>query len=131
MSKSTAPSAMHTSSSASHTQSFSLPQQSASTSGEGGLDLKTGKVVTSSLEDQFKAAFKLVDSLLQEAGVEKGIGGAYIIMALVLDMKNEALLMKFFKEIYPDSKPTFMTYAVAVVALEGMEVELQAEALVP
>ncbi|CAH0055932.1 unnamed protein product [Clonostachys solani] len=100
------------------------------TSGEGGLDQETGKLVTSSVEDQVRAAFKLVDRILKDAGVTRGVEGVYKWTALVLDMKNEAVLMKVFNELCPNTKPTFMTFAVAGLALEGMEVELQAEALI-
>jgi enamine deaminase RidA (YjgF/YER057c/UK114 family) len=98
------------------------------TSGEAGLDLTTGKLVTSSLEAQIRAAFELLDCVLKGAGVGKGVGGAYKITALVLDMANEQHLMHAFHELYPGHRPTFMTFAVAGLALEGMEVELQAEA---
>ncbi|OAA60375.1 Endoribonuclease L-PSP/chorismate mutase-like protein [Niveomyces insectorum RCEF 264] len=101
------------------------------TSGEGGLDLATGELVTSSLEAQIRAAFALVDQVLKTAGATKGLADAYKFTALLLDMKDEALLMKVFNELCPDNKPTFMTYAVAGLALEGMRVELQAEASIP
>lgn len=100
------------------------------TSGEPGLDLESGKLVTSSIDAQFRAAYDTVDAVLKHAGVEKGIKGAHKFTALLLDMKDEELLMKIWRERYPGHKPVFMAFAVKQLGMEGMRVELRAEAII-
>ncbi|KAL2418214.1 hypothetical protein ABEF95_004695 [Exophiala dermatitidis] len=100
------------------------------TSGEPGLDLKTGELVTSSLRAQFNAAYDTVESVLKHAGVEKGIRGAHKFTALLLDMKDEELLMRIFRERYAGHEPVFMAFGVKQLGMEGMMFELRAEAVI-
>ncbi|OJJ01964.1 hypothetical protein ASPVEDRAFT_83485 [Aspergillus versicolor CBS 583.65] len=82
------------------------------TSGEPGLDLKTGQLVTESLEAQFRAAFDTVDVVLKNAGVTNGLRGAY-------KFTNAApVILRFF-----------MAFGVKELAMEGMKVEIRAEAV--
>jgi enamine deaminase RidA (YjgF/YER057c/UK114 family) len=100
------------------------------TSGEPGLDLETGNLVTSSTEAQFRAAYDTVEAVLKDAGVEKGIKGAHKFTALLLDMKDEELLVKIWRERYPSHTPFFMAFGVAQLGMEGMRVELRDEAII-
>lgn len=100
------------------------------TSGEPGLNLKTGELVTSSVEAQFHAVYDTVEAVLKNAGVEKGIRGAHKFTALLLDMKDEELLMKIWRERYPGHTPVFMAFGVKQLGMEGMRVELRAEAII-
>ncbi|GKZ51759.1 hypothetical protein AbraIFM66951_007064 [Aspergillus brasiliensis] len=100
------------------------------TSGEPGLNLQTGELVTDSLEAQFRAAYDTVDAVLKHAGVTNGNFGAYKFTALLLDMQNEELLMSIWRERYPGHTPVFMAFGVKQLGMEGMQVELRAEAIV-
>ncbi|KAL1851531.1 hypothetical protein Plec18167_002769 [Paecilomyces lecythidis] len=99
-------------------------------SGEPGLDLKTGKLVTSSPEAQVHAAYDTVEAVLKNAGVEKGIRGAHKFTALLIDVKYEEVLMKVWRERYPGHMPVFMAFGVKQLGMEGMLVELRAEAII-
>jgi enamine deaminase RidA (YjgF/YER057c/UK114 family) len=100
------------------------------TSGEPGLDLKTGELVTSSPEAQVNAAYDTIDLVLKNAGVEKGIRGAHKFTALLIDTKYEDVLMSTWRERYPGHKPVFMAFGVRQLGMEGMIVELRAEAII-
>lgn len=100
------------------------------TSGEPGLDVKTGELVTSSLEDQFNAAYDTVEMVLRNAGVARGIRGAHKFTALLLDMKDEELLMSIWRQRYAGHTPVFMAFGVKQLGMEGMRVELRAEAII-
>ena len=100
------------------------------TSGEPGLDITTGELVTSSLEAQFNAAYDTVELVLKSAGVENGIRGAHKFTALLLDMADEELLMHIFRERYEGHAPVFMAFGVKQLGMEGMRVELRAEATI-
>ena len=100
------------------------------TSGEAGLDLRTGELVRSSLEAEFHAAFDCLDAVLKSAGVAEGIQATHKIVALLLDMGDEGLMMRIWREKYPEHRPTFVTFGVARLAIEGMHLELQGEAAV-
>ncbi|CAG9957081.1 unnamed protein product [Clonostachys rosea f. rosea IK726] len=99
------------------------------TSGEPGLDLDTGKVVTSSVEAQFRAAFNTVDAALKNAGVKKGIRAVYKFTVLMIDMKEEDILMQIWQEVAPGQQAVFMAFGVNHLGLEGMRIELRAEAI--
>lgn len=100
------------------------------TSGEPGLDLKTGELVTSSTEAQIHAVFDTVDAVLKHAGVEKGIRGAHKFTALLLDMADEGVLMKVFQARYSGHTPVFMAFGVKQLGMPGMRVEIRAEAII-
>lgn len=99
------------------------------TSGEPGLDLETGKVVTSSTEAQFRAAFNTVDAVLKGAGVKKGVKAVHKFTVLMIDMKEEDILMKIWQEVAPGQQAVFMAFGVNHLGMEGMRVELRAEAI--
>ncbi|CAH0045623.1 unnamed protein product [Clonostachys solani] len=99
------------------------------TSGEPGLDLDTGKVVTSSVEAQFRAAFNTVDAALKNAGVKKGIKAVHKFTVLMIDMKEENILMKIWQEVAPGQQAVFMAFGVNHLGMEGMRIELRAEAI--
>ncbi|CAG9951229.1 unnamed protein product [Clonostachys rosea f. rosea IK726] len=95
------------------------------TSGEPGLDLDTGKVVTSSVEAQFRAAFNTVDAALKNAGYQ----GSVQVTVLMIDMKEEDILMQIWQEVAPGQQAVFMAFGVNHLGLEGMRIELRAEAI--
>lgn len=100
------------------------------TSGEPGLNVKTGELVTSSPEAQINAAYDTIDLVLKNAGAEKGIFDAHKITALLIDTKYEDALMRIWRERYPGHTPVFMAFGVKQLGMEGMIVELRAEAII-
>jgi enamine deaminase RidA (YjgF/YER057c/UK114 family) len=114
----------------SHAATVPATAQIVITSGEPGLDLETGVLVTSSTEDQINAAYDTVNEVLKSAGVEAGIRGAHKFTALLLDMKDEETLMKVWRERFPGHTPVFMTFGVKQLSMGGMRVELRAEAII-
>ena len=100
------------------------------TSGTPGLDLETGEVITSSIEAQIDAAYNTMDAVLKSAGVEKGVRGAHKFTALLIDMKDEDLLIRSLRERYPGHSPVFMAFKVQELGMQGMRVELRAEAII-
>ncbi|CAI7626291.1 unnamed protein product [Penicillium manginii] len=89
-----------------------------------------GELVTSSPEAQVNAAYDTIDLVLKNAGVEKGIRGAHKFTALLIDTKYEDVLMSTWRERYPGHKPVFMAFGVRQLGMEGMIVELRAEAII-
>ncbi|KAJ5087221.1 hypothetical protein N7456_010837 [Penicillium angulare] len=100
------------------------------TSGEPGLDVNTGELVTSSPEAQVNAAYDTIELVLKNAGVKKGILGAHKFTALLIDTKYEDVLMRVWRERYPGHTPVFMAFGVRQLGMEGMIVELRAEAII-
>lgn len=94
-----------------------------------GLDLDTGKLVTSTLEDEFTAIFICLDAALQNAGVRRGVGDAHKITAYLIDPADEPTLQKIFRERYPGHSPAWGTAVVRAIVVPKMRAEVQAEAM--
>jgi len=117
---------------AGYSQAVSLPANSrvAITAGQPGIDLKTGNVVTTSLTDQIEAVFDTLDSALQAAGVKDGMHSAYKMTCFFMDMRDETAMLEIFRKRYPNTRPALVSVAVSGLALQGMFLEVQAEAVV-
>jgi enamine deaminase RidA (YjgF/YER057c/UK114 family) len=117
---------------AGYSQAVNFPANGriAVTAGQPGIDLKTGKLVTSSLEAQIEAAFDTVDSALKAAGASGGLATAHKMSIFYLDIRNEPVLMEIFKRRYPDTRPALLAIGTPTLAISGMHVEIQAEAVV-
>ena len=63
------------------------------TAGQAGIDLKTGKVVTTSAEAQISAAFDCVEAALKKAGVGKGLLAVHKFLTFMLDTDLEPVMM--------------------------------------
>ena len=115
-----------------YSQAVSLPASSrvAITAGQPGIDLKTGNLVTTSLTDQIEAVFDTLDSALQAAGVKDGMHSAYKMTCFFMDMRDEPAMLEIFKKRYPNTRPALVSVAVSGLALRGMFLEIQAEAVV-
>ncbi|KAL6242635.1 hypothetical protein RBB50_010281 [Rhinocladiella similis] len=100
------------------------------TSGTPGVDLATGEVVVSSNEAQIHAAYAAVEAVLRAAGVTNGVRGAHKFTALLIDMRDEELLIKILRDRYPGHTPVFMAFEVRRLGMDGMRVELRAEAII-
>ncbi len=99
------------------------------TAGQGGLDLQTGKVVTSSPEAQITAAFDAVESALKKAGVSKGLFAVHKFLSFMLDTDLEPLMMEIWRKRCPGHRPTWTCVGASKLCLPGMIVEIQAEAI--
>lgn len=101
------------------------------TTGHVGVDLKTGELVTSSIEAEFNAVFDCLDAALRNAGVEGGLADAHKLVAYFTRTEDEATLLGLFRGRYPGSTPTLTSVVVAGLVSPGMHVEVQAEAIAP
>ena len=101
------------------------------TTGHVGVDLKTGELVTSSIEAEFNAVFDCLDAALKNAGVEGGLADAHKLVAYFTREQDEATLLGIFRQRYPGSTPTLTSVVVAALVSPGMHVEVQAEAIAP
>ncbi|KAL1836111.1 hypothetical protein VTK73DRAFT_5201 [Phialemonium thermophilum] len=99
------------------------------TTGHVGVDLKTGNLVTSSLEDEFNAVFDCLDAALRNAGVDRGLAAAHKIAAYFVRAEDEALMLSLFRKRYPGHTPTWTSVVVAALVNPGMHAEVQAEAV--
>ncbi|KIW67906.1 hypothetical protein PV04_07121 [Phialophora macrospora] len=98
------------------------------TAGQAGIDLKTGKVVTSSPEAQISAAFDCVEAALKKAGVEKGLLAVHKFLTFMLDTDLEPVMMKIWRERCPGHRPTWTCVGSHKLCFPEMIVEIQAEA---
>ncbi|RFU32216.1 hypothetical protein B7463_g4107, partial [Scytalidium lignicola] len=105
-----------------------IPSQIVVTAGQPGLDLKTGKVVTTSAEDQISAAFDCVEAALTKAGVSKGLLGVHKFLTFMLDTDLEPVMMEIWRKRCPGHRPTWTCVGASKLCLPGMIVEIQAEA---
>lgn len=94
-----------------------------------GLDLNTGALVTSSLEDEFTAIFVCLDAALRNAGVQRGVGDTHKITAYLIDPADESTLQRIFRERYPGHSPAWGTAIVPAIVVPNMRAEVQAEAM--
>jgi enamine deaminase RidA (YjgF/YER057c/UK114 family) len=101
------------------------------TAGQPGIDLKTGQVVTSTLEDQIESVFDTLDSTLIETGVQGGMREAHKMTCFFIDMRNKSTMLEIFRRRYPGTRPALVSVAVPGLALRGMHLEVQAEAVCP
>jgi len=94
-----------------------------------GLDLNTGELIKSSIEDEFTAIFVCLDAALRNAGVGGGVGDAHKITVYLVNPSDEEVMQKIFRERYPGRSPAWATAIVAAIVLPGMHAEVQAEAM--
>jgi enamine deaminase RidA (YjgF/YER057c/UK114 family) len=99
------------------------------TAGQAGLDLKTGKLVETSISDQISAAFDCCDAALKSAGVKDGLAAAHRMASFFIDVRHDTIMMEIWRTRYPNRKPAWTSVGVASLVLSGMMVEIQAEAL--
>lgn len=119
------------SSSLATTATIPLSGKLAITTGHVGVDLKTGKLVNSSIEAEFNAVLDCVDAALQNAGASGGLGDAHKLVAYFTRAEHEDILLRLFKQRWPSATPTLTSVVVAALVNDGMHLELQAEAHVP
>lgn len=111
------------------TASVSLGGTLVVTTGHVGVDLKTGEMVTSSVEDEFNAVFDCLDAALRNSGVGLGLGKAHKVVAYLTRAEDEAKMLDIFRQRYPSHTPTWTSVVVASLVNPGMHAEVQAEAI--
>ncbi|KAI8724369.1 hypothetical protein NCS52_00005800 [Fusarium sp. LHS14.1] len=99
------------------------------TTGHVGVNLKTGELVTSSVEEEFNAVFDCIDAALRNAGVSKGVGSAHKLIAYFTRAEDEATMLALLRKRWPGYTPTLTSVVVAALVNPGMHLELQAEAI--
>ncbi|RMJ17844.1 hypothetical protein CDV36_002537 [Fusarium kuroshium] len=99
------------------------------TTGHVGVNLKTGELVTSSVEEEFNAVFDCIDAALRNAGVSKGLGSAHKLIAYFTRAEDEATVLALLRKRWPGHTPTLTSVVVAALVNPGMHLELQAEAI--
>ncbi|RSL52624.1 hypothetical protein CEP53_008021 [Fusarium sp. AF-6] len=99
------------------------------TTGHVGVNLKTGELVTSSVEEEFNAVFDCIDAALRNAGVSKGLGSAHKLIAYFTRAEDEATMLALLRKRWPGHTPTLTSVVVAALVNSGMHLELQAEAI--
>ncbi|KAI8722816.1 hypothetical protein NCS52_00426700 [Fusarium sp. LHS14.1] len=117
------------SSGCSHAAKIPLSGSLVTTAGQPGFDLKTCQLVTSSLRDEVSACFDCVEAALKSAGVSQGLAAVHKFTAFLIDMKVEETMMEVWRSRVPGHRPTWVTVGVAELAVMGMHLELQAEAV--
>jgi enamine deaminase RidA (YjgF/YER057c/UK114 family) len=113
-------------------QAVSIPAHArvVITAGQAGLDLRTGRLVETSVEDQISAAFDCVDAALRSAGVKDGLASAHKMVSYLLDVRDEPLMMEIWRRRYPERRPTWTAVGVASLCIRGMVIEIQGEATI-
>lgn len=94
-----------------------------------GLDLSTGALITSSIEDEFMAIFACLDAALHHAGIEGGVGDAHKITAYLVKPTDEPTMLQIFRERYSGRSPAWATVIVPAIVVPRMRAEVQAEAM--
>lgn len=114
----------------SHAAKIPLSGSLVVTSGQPGFDLQTGELVTTSLRDEIEACFNCVDAALKASDVKLGLAGVHKFTCFLTDVRHDALMMEIWNARMPDHHPTWATVGISALAIPGMHIELQAEAII-
>lgn len=112
----------------SHAAVIPTQRSLVTTSGQPGYDLKTGKLVTSSIRAEIEACFDCVEAALRSAGVKDGLKAAHKITTYLTDVRFDSEVLDVWRKRMADHKPTWVTIGVAALAVPGMNIEMTAEA---
>ncbi|PWI69174.1 hypothetical protein PCL_01559 [Purpureocillium lilacinum] len=100
------------------------------TSGQGGWD-KEGNIAVD-IEKQIETAFGNVLQALQAADSRIKFRHVYAIRSYHVDMESSFDVMTaLFKELFPNHRPVWTCIQIGKLGLEGMQVEIEAEAQIP
>lgn len=114
----------------SHSVRVPLRGSFITTAGQPGFDLKTGRLVTTSIRDEISACFNCLEAALRASNAPKGLCNAYKVTVYLLDVRHDPLVLEVWRERCPNHKPTMVTVGVASLAVAGMHVEMTADAIV-
>jgi enamine deaminase RidA (YjgF/YER057c/UK114 family) len=114
-----------------YSQAVSLPHGIIKVSGQGGWT-EDGTLVED-LQDHINLAFDNVEKVLKVAGATGGWNDVYLVRAFVVGLDSQTLeaVSKTVKEKWTSHKPVFTCVGVPALAIEGMRIEVEAEALKP
>ncbi|KAI9146859.1 RutC family protein [Paramyrothecium foliicola] len=121
---------LFSSSGVSHAAKILLHGSLVITSGQPGFNLETGQLVTTSVRDEIEACFDYLEAALKTAGVQGGLGAVTKMTSFLLDIRLEGLMMEIWRKRMPSHKPTWVTIGVASLAVPGMHIKMQTEAIV-
>ncbi|KAF6841071.1 endoribonuclease L-PSP [Colletotrichum musicola] len=100
------------------------------TSGQGGWDEK-GNVVPD-LEKQIGVAFDNILKALQAVDSKLTFADIHAVRSYHLDMDaGFDLMTAAFKKLFPNHRPIWTCVQIGKLGLEGMQVEIEVEALIP
>ncbi|KAK1728354.1 endoribonuclease L-PSP [Colletotrichum acutatum] len=100
------------------------------TSGQGGWDEKGN--ITTDLEKQIAIAFENALKALQAVHPRLNFKDIYAIRSYHLDMDSSFDVMTTtFKKLFPNHRPIWTCIQIGKLGLEGMQVEIEVEALIP
>lgn len=99
------------------------------TTGHVGLDLSSGELVNSTLDAEFNAIFNCLHAALKHSGVEDGLAGAHKITCYFTAVDQEAVMLRIWRQRWPQTYPAWTSVVVKGLVSEGMHAEVQAEAV--
>jgi len=70
------------------------------TAGQAGMDLRTGKLVETSVASQISAAFDCCDAALKSAGVTEGLAAAHKMASFFIDIRHDPIMMYIWRKRY-------------------------------
>ncbi|KAH8763277.1 hypothetical protein F5883DRAFT_523742 [Diaporthe sp. PMI_573] len=100
------------------------------TTGHVGIDLKTGQLVTNTIEAEFNAIFDCLDAALRNAGAARGLLSAFKIVAYLTRAEDDVVLNQVFRKKYPGHTPTWTSVEVKGLVSPGAHAEVRADAIV-
>ncbi|WYZ42421.1 hypothetical protein EsH8_VI_000120 [Colletotrichum jinshuiense] len=100
------------------------------TSGQGGWDEQGN--ITANLEEQITIAFDNVLKALKAVDSRLSFDDIHAIRSYHLDMDTSFDVMTtLFKKLFPKHRPIWTCIQIGKLGLEGMQVEIEVEALIP
>ncbi|KAL1592271.1 hypothetical protein SLS60_011348 [Paraconiothyrium brasiliense] len=99
------------------------------TSGQGGWD-NSGKVVPD-LKKQVELAFSNVEKALQAADTRLSWKNVYAVRSFHISLDETAdYVIENFRKFTPERRPVFTCVEIRKLGIEGMQVEIEVEALI-
>ncbi|KAF7551762.1 hypothetical protein G7Z17_g4780 [Cylindrodendrum hubeiense] len=99
------------------------------TSGQGGWD-EQGNIIPV-LDKQIETAFNNVLKALKAVDASLSFDNIYSIRSYHLDMDSSFDVMtSIFKRIFPNHRPIWTCIQIGKLGLEGMQVEIEVEAMI-
>ncbi|KAJ5385882.1 hypothetical protein N7509_008423 [Penicillium cosmopolitanum] len=100
------------------------------TTGHIGLDLETGNIINSPVENEFEAIFDCLDAALRHAGATLGLRHAFNLVAYLVDSTDEETMMRVFRQKFPGHTPTWTTVVVKEIVVPKMRAEISASGVI-
>lgn len=111
-----------------YSQAVKLPNGTVKLSGQGGWDVETGKLDANDEKGQIELAFVNIENHLKHFGL--GWDDVYAMRSYHVDITESAeALGEVLGKTFKKHKPILTAVAVPRLALPGMRIEIEAEAL--